>query len=76
MKEKINEELLELISSSVKNVMVSDYEERKNNFPYTKCANYFFEKLQKEFNICFDEELISEKLFDKIVSEFVNEFTK
>ena len=76
MKEKINDGLLELISSSVKDVMVSDYEERKNNFPYTKCTNYFFEKLQEEFNISFDEELISEKLFNKIVSEFVNEFTK
>jgi len=45
------------------------YIEKVHKFPYTRSVSNFFQKLEYEYDIDFDEELISEKLLSKMIDE-------
>lgn len=46
-----------------------DIQEKVHKFPYTRSVSNFFQKLSYEYDIDFDEELISEELLSKMIDE-------
>lgn len=47
----------------IKDMASCDIEEKTGCFLYIKCVEEMLEKLEREYNIEFDENLISEKLW-------------
>lgn len=78
MEEKfiMNSRLLEYIMENIKTMGKCDIEEKINSFPYTRSASNFFQKLKYNYDIEFDEKLISEKLLDLMVNEVIKNLPK
>lgn len=66
-----NSKLLDYLMEHIKDMASCDIEEKTGCFPYIKCIEEMFEKLEREYNIEFDENLISEKLLSNMVDEII-----
>ena len=66
-----NSKLLDYLMEHIKDMASCDIEEKTGCFPYIKCVEEMFEKLEREYNIEFDENLISEKLLSNMVVEII-----
>ena len=66
-----NSKLLDYLMEHIKDMASCDIEEKTGCFPYIKCVEEMFEKLEREYNIEFDENLISEKLLSNMVDEII-----
>ena len=66
-----NSKLLAYLMEHIKDMASCDIEEKTGCFPYIKCVEEMFEKLEREYNIEFDENLISEKLLSNMVNEII-----
>ncbi len=68
-RDKMNQGLFDYICEDNNNYLKAIYEEDNKILPFTKCASEFFDKLENDYNISFDEHLISDRLHDEIVKE-------
>ena len=66
-----NSKLLDYLMEHIKDMASCDIEEKTGCCPYIKCVEEMFEKLEREYNIEFDENLISEKLLSNMVDEII-----
>lgn len=66
-----NSKLLDYLMEHIKDMASCDIKEKTGCFPYIKCVEEMFEKLEREYNIEFDENLISEKLLSNMVDEII-----
>lgn len=65
----VNTDLLDYLMKNIRLISECDIQERVHKFPYTRSVSNFFQKLEYEYDIDFDEELISEKLLSKMIDE-------
>ncbi len=65
----VNTYLLDYLMKNIRLISECDIQEKVHKFPYTRSVSNFFQKLSYEYNIDFDEELISEKLLSKMIDE-------
>lgn len=65
----VNTYLLDYLMKNIRLISECDIQEKVHKFPYTKSVSDFFQKLSYEYDIDFDEELISEKLLSKMIDE-------
>ena len=65
----VNTDLLDYLMKNIRLVSECDIQEKVHKFPYTRSVSNFFQKLEYEYDIDFDEELISEKLLSKMIDE-------
>lgn len=61
--------LLDYLMKNIRLISECDIQEKVHKFPYTRSVSNFFQKLSYEYDIDFDEELISEKLLSKMIDE-------
>ena len=66
-----NSKLLDYLMEHIKDMASCDIEEKTGCFLYIKCVEEMLEKLEREYNIEFDENLISEKLLSNMVDEII-----
>ena len=71
MKEQfiVNTYLLDYLMKNIRLISECDIQEKVHKFPYTRSVINFFQKLSYEYDIDFDEELISEELLSKMIDE-------
>ncbi len=71
MKEQfiVNTYLLDYLMKNIRLISECDIQEKVHKFPYTRSVSNFFQKLSYEYDIDFDEELISEELLSKMIDE-------
>lgn len=65
----VNTDLLDYLMKNIRLISECDIQEKVHKFPYTRSVSNFFQKLEYEYDIDFDEELISEKLLSKMIDE-------
>lgn len=65
----VNTDLLDYLMKNIRLISECDIQERVHKFPYTRSVSNFFQKLEYEYDIDFDEKLISEKLLSKMIDE-------
>ena len=65
----VNTYLLDYLMKNIRLISECDIQEKVHKFPYTRSVSNFFQKLSYEYDIDFDEELISEKLLSKMIDE-------
>ena len=65
----VNTYLLDYLMKNIRLISECDIQEKVHKFPYTRSVSNFFQKLEYEYDIDFDEELISEKLLSKMIDE-------
>lgn len=65
----VNTYLLDYLMKNIRLISECDIQEKVHKFPYTRSVSNFFQKLSYEYDIDFDEELISEKLLLKMIDE-------
>ena len=65
----VNTDLLDYLMKNIRLISECDIQEKVDKFPYTRSVSNFFQKLEYEYDIDFDEELISEKLLSKMIDE-------
>lgn len=65
----VNTYLLDYLMKNIRLISECDIQEKVYKFPYTRSVSNFFQKLSYEYDIDFDEELISEKLLSKMIDE-------
>lgn len=65
----MNTYLLDYLMKNIRLISECDIQEKVHKFPYTRSVSNFFQKLSYEYDIDFDEELISEKLLSKMIDE-------
>lgn len=65
----VNTDLLDYLMKNIRLISECDIQENVHKFPYTRSVSNFFQKLEYEYDIDFDEELISEKLLSKMIDE-------
>lgn len=65
----VNTDLLDYLMKNIRLISECDIQEKVHKFPYTRSVSNFFQKLEYEYDIDFDEELISEKLLSKMINE-------
>lgn len=65
----VNTYLLDYLMKNIRLISECDIQEKVHKFPYTRSVSNFFQKLSYEYDIDFDEELISEKLLSKMIYE-------
>lgn len=65
----VNTDLLDYLMKNIRLISERDIQEKVHKFPYTRSVSNFFQKLEYEYDIDFDEELISEKLLSKMIDE-------
>lgn len=65
----VNTYLLNYLMKNIRLISECDIQEKVHKFPYTRSVSNFFQKLEYEYDIDFDEELISEKLLSKMIDE-------
>lgn len=65
----VNTNLLDYLMKNIRLISECDIQEKVHKFPYTRSVSNFFQKLEYEYDIDFDEELISEKLLSKMIDE-------
>ena len=58
----VNTDLLDYLMKNIRLISECDIQEKVHKFPYTRSVEY-------EYDIDFDEELISEKLLSKMIDE-------
>lgn len=58
----VNTYLLDYQMKNIRLISECDIQEKVHKFPYTRSVSNFFQKLSYEYDIDFDEELISEEL--------------
>lgn len=68
----MNSKLFDYLMEHIKEMASCDIEDKPSCFPYTRNVGEMFEKLERDFNIEFDGDLISEKLLSNMVDEIVN----
>lgn len=68
---RVNTDLVNYLMETVKTISKCDIEEKVHSFPYTRSISNFFQKLKSEYDIDFDERLISEYLLDKMINEVI-----
>lgn len=66
-----NSKLLDYLMEHIKDMASCDIEEKTGFFSCIKCVEEMFEKLEREYNIEFDKNLISEKLLSNMVDEII-----
>ena len=64
----VNTDLLDYLMKNIRLISECDIQ-KVHKFPYTRSVSNFFQKLEYEYDIDFDEELISEKLLSKMIDE-------
>lgn len=65
----VNTYLLDYLKKNIRLISECDIQEKVHKFPYTRSVSNFFQKLSYEYDIDFDEELISEELLSKMIDE-------
>lgn len=65
----VNTYLLDYLMKNIRLISECDIQEKVHKFPYTRSVSNFFQKLSYEYDIDFDEELISEELLSKMIDE-------
>ena len=65
----VNTYLLDYLMKNIRLISECDIQEKVHKFPYTRSVSNFFQKLSYEYDIDFDEKLISEKLLSKMIDE-------
>ena len=65
----VNTDLLDYLMKNIRLISECDIQEKVHKFPYTRSVSNFFQKLEYEYDIDFDEELTSEKLLSKMIDE-------
>lgn len=65
----VNTYLLDYLMKNIRLISECDIQEKVHKFPYTRSVSNFFQKLSYEYDIDFNEELISEKLLSKMLDE-------
>ena len=65
----VNTDLLDYLMKNIRLISECDIQEKVHKFPYTRSVSNFFQKLEYEYDIDFDEKLISEKLLSKMIDE-------
>lgn len=68
----VNIDLMDYLMKNIRLISECDIQEKAHSFPYTQSVSNFFHKMQFEYDIDFDEELISEKLLAKMIDEIEN----
>ena len=65
----VNSDLLDYLIKNIKSISKCDIEEKAYSFPYTRSVSKFFQRLSFEYDIDFDEKLISEELLSRMIDE-------
>ena len=68
----VNIDLIDYLMKNIRLISECDIQEKAHSFPYTRSVSNFFQKIKFEYDIDFDEELISEKLLAKMIDEIEN----
>ena len=61
----VNTNLLDYLMKNIRLISECDIQEKVHKFPYTRSVSNFFQKLEYEYDIDFDEELISENCYQR-----------
>ncbi len=65
----VNTYLLDYLMKNIRLISECNIQEKVHKSPYTRSVSNFFQRLSYEYDIDFDEELISEKLLSKMIDE-------
>lgn len=65
----VNSDLLDYLIKNIKSISECNIEKKAHSFPYTRSVSNFFQRLSFEYDIDFDEKLISEELLSKMIDE-------